>query len=252
MDCVARHETYGLNPSLFGRPIFDRAHGDRQRTRALLARKARLVRGYSAAHYLETSHAFLKSWSDLAGEFFPGLKLIHLIRDPLKVAKSEAYREQLFQRLHLPFCHYRGPDGRRYFYWSLTGHEPTFTAVTTPLTRFQWYLLQWIEIEHRALACLQAVGSQHCFTLRSPRDLVDPQQLERLLEFLEMRRRSPLVLAGRQNRNWRPTLITDEDRRQCAAVVALLPPHTLQIFAREPYCSSLDPDTRALLTATSS
>src|SRR5262245_13682305 len=82
-DCAARHETYGFNPSMFGRPIYDRAVGRHEPTRKLLARKQRIVNRCGASVYVETSHAFLKSWCDLALEFFPHIKLVHLVRDPL-------------------------------------------------------------------------------------------------------------------------------------------------------------------------
>src|SRR5207237_1887740 len=106
LDCVARHETYGFNPSMFGRPIYDYAVGKRERTRRLLDRKRSIIERCGAAAYVETSNAFLKSWPDLASEYFPQSKFVHLIRDPLKVAKSEADREQLIKWLHVPLCHY--------------------------------------------------------------------------------------------------------------------------------------------------
>src|SRR5262249_42616205 len=60
VDCVARHETYGFNPSLFGRPIYDYAVGDREPTRRLVERKRRIIESYGEKTYVETSHAFLK------------------------------------------------------------------------------------------------------------------------------------------------------------------------------------------------
>src|SRR5262249_55255251 len=67
-DCVARHEPYGFNPSMFGRPIYDLAVGERAYTRKLLERKRRIIKRCGATVYAETSHAFLKSWFDLAPE----------------------------------------------------------------------------------------------------------------------------------------------------------------------------------------
>src|SRR4029079_5973618 len=71
VDCVARHETYGFNPSMFGRPIYDHAIGERAYTHKLLPRKKRIIDRCGASTYVETSHAFLKSWFDLAPEYFP-------------------------------------------------------------------------------------------------------------------------------------------------------------------------------------
>jgi hypothetical protein len=45
------------------------------------------------------------------------------------------------------------------------------------------------------------------------------------------------VIGGRRNTNWRPTIITDEDRRQFAEIVSALPSAFLEIFHSEPYVS---------------
>ena len=174
-DCVARHEPYGYNPSMFGRPIYDLAVGERAYTRKLLARKQRIIERCGASTYVETSHAFLKSWFDIAPEYFPRLKLVRLIRDPLKVAKSEASRDELINKFHFPFRNYRGGDGKRYFRFALTGLEPIYRHFAPgQLTTLQWYLVQWIEIENRATRFLGQLGKEaECFTLHSPADLND-------------------------------------------------------------------------------
>lgn len=239
-DCVARHETYGFNPSMFGRPIYDLAVGERAATRKLLARKQRIIERYRTSAYIETSHAFLKSWFDLAPEFFPQMKLVHLIRDPLKVAKSEAYREELIKRLRVPFCHYRGGNGQRYFLWSLTGLEPIFQRFkSVTLSRFQWYVIQWIEIENRAMQFLDRFGKHDdCFTLHSPGELNDAERMRSLFTFLKLSLRGrEIVLAGRRNKNWRTTTITDDDRRQFDEVLRAMPARHLEVFNREPYAS---------------
>src|SRR5262245_1974323 len=239
-DCVARHESYGLNPAMFGRPIYDYAVDERERTRKLLQRKRRAIERCRAEAHVETSHAFLKSWPDLAVEFFPQSKFVHLIRNPLNVAKSEADREQLIKRLHIPFCHYRGDDGNRYFLWSLTGLEPIFRHFdVTRLTRLQWYAIQWIEIENRAMRFLIDSG-KHAdgFTLHSPAELNDAERVAALLDFLGLKRRGPQVtIGGRRNTNWRPTIITNEDRQQFAEIVSALPSGSLEIFRKDPYVS---------------
>lgn len=238
--CVSRHEPYGFNPSMFGRPIYERAVGERSYTRKLLKRKQRVIERCGAGVYVETSHAFLKSWSDLAPEFFPNLKVVHLVREPLKVAKSEAYREELIRWLRVPLCHYRGDDGRRYFLWALTGREPIFQSFELEeLTRLQWYLIQWIEIENRAMQFLDRFGKHaECFTLHSPHDLNDQGRVRELFDFLGVAlRRSGLDMTGRRNKNWRPTIVTADDKKQLAEVVRLMPATYLDIFRREPYAS---------------
>jgi hypothetical protein len=239
-DCAARHETYGWNPSMFGRPIYDYAVGEQTRTRRLLDKKRRIVERCRAAVYVETSHAFLKSWPDLAEGFFPRSKFVHLIRDPLKVAKSEADREQLIKAFHIPLCHYRGGDGNQYFLWSLTGLEPIFRHFDVArLTRLQWYVIQWIEIENRAMQFLNDFGKHaDCFTLHSPVELNDAGRVAGLFDFLGLKQRErQIVIGGRRNTNWRPTVITDEDRQQFSETVRAVPPSYLEIFRSEPYAA---------------
>lgn len=234
---VCRHEPYLWNPSMFGRPIFDHAVGNETAVRELAERKRRVIEGYAdAAAYAETSHAFLKSWADVAVELFPRMKLVHLVRNPLAVAKSEAIREELIHRWRLPLRNYRGGDGKKYFRWALTGLESIFSHFKDqPLSRFQWYVVQWIEIENRAMQFLHEYSKQSdCFTLHSPVELNDPAKVPSLLEFLELPRRgTDLQLEGSKNRT--PGEITQRDRVEFAEVISRLPGSYLEIFQQPPY-----------------
>jgi hypothetical protein len=237
-NCVCRHEPYGWNPSMFGRPIYDLAVGDWGAIRRLAERKARIIRGYASATYVETSHAFLKSWSDAAMELFPDMKLVHVVRDPLKVAKSEAWRHGLLDWMHMPLRNYRGGDGRAYPRWALTGLEPIYKQFSGgSLTLFQRYVVQWIEIEHRAIQFLVKHGKHaDCLTLDSPRELNDPSRVQEMFEFLGIQTRGGTIqIEGRRNRNPLATEVSDHDRAEFADVVGRLPAERLAIFGREPY-----------------
>ena len=240
-DCLCRHEPFFDlgNPTLFGPAIYDAYAGRLDRIRARLARKRDYLARRRTRVYLESSHAFLKSAYLAALEFFPDLRLIHLIRDPLMVAKSEAVRERRRQLAHVPFHYYRGDDGRRHFYWSLTGNEEIYRAFDgTRLSLFQKYLVQWIEIENRAMGFLE----QHrlhdrCFTLDSPRDLNQPLRIREMLDFFGLERRGPEIIPARR-RNVSlgyKTVVRDEDMREAAAVLESLPDRYLEIFRHEPY-----------------
>jgi hypothetical protein len=239
-DCCCRHEPYGWNPSMFGRPIYDRAVGETASIRRLVERKAGIIGRCGQAAYVETSHAFLKSWCDLALEFFPNLKLVHLVRDPLKVAKSEANRHEWLDWFHFPLRNYRGGDGRKYARWALTTLEPIYQHVAdSPLTLFQRYAIQWIEIENRARQFLDKFDKHaECITFESPRELNDTARVREMFDFLGVKMRGLTIdLGGRQNRNPRPTVITDRERSEFAQVVSGLPASHLEIFRREPYTS---------------
>lgn len=241
-DCVAVHEPYfdWGNPTMFGRAIYDHATGDVEAVRRRLRAKRERVRRCAPRAYVETSHAFLKSYWDLAPEFFPDLFVVHLIRDPVAVARSMAAREAWLDRIRFPFRRYRGGDGRQYSTWALTGLEPIFRPFEgATLTRFQWYLIQWIEIENRAMAFLDRFEKRSsCFTLDSPRDLNDPARLGALMSFLGLSpsRDEPLMVGARNfNRGGPARTSRSEEEEQCRQVVSALPREHLEIFGREPY-----------------
>lgn len=239
LDCRCRHETYSWsNPSMFGRPIYDYAVGDLDSVRRQVAIKARWIARQRVSAYAETSHAFLKSWFELAPEFFPNLRLVHLVRDVLRVARSEANREELAQRWHLPFRHARGADGTPFFRWALTGKEPIFQKCgRQKLTLFQWYVLQWIEIENRAMRMLDRFAlHDRCLSFHSPHDLNAHAKVQELLDFLGLQQRGPLKVAGRPNRTpGLKTVVSEQDREQAREVIAGLSSEDLAIFFRPPY-----------------
>ena len=223
---------------MFGRPIYDHAVGDTASIRPLAERKARIIGRCGRAAYVETSHAFLKSWCDLAPDLFPNLKLVHLIRDPLKVAKSEANRHEWLDWFHFPVRNYRGGDGRLYPRWALTTLEPIYQHVADrPLTLFQRYAIQWIEIENRAMRFLDRFDKHsHGVTLQSPHELNDAERVRGMFDFLGLDlRRQAIDLGGRHNRNPRPTVVSDRERDEFAQIVSGLPASYLEIFRREPY-----------------
>ena len=240
-DCVCRHEPFfdWGNPTLFGRAIYDASAGRLGRLRALLLKKQRYIERLAGKVYLESSHAFLKSAYRVATEVFPELRLVHLIRDPLKVAKSEAYREAWRRRVHAPFHFYKGDDDRRHFVWALTGNEEIFRHFAgRSLSLFEWYLIEWIEIENRAMRFLREHQlQQRCFTMHAPKDLNDPARIRAMFHFFGLSPASPdLVLAGRKNRSLgysRRT--TPEEEGQFSGVLGQLPLEYLEIFQQEPY-----------------
>jgi hypothetical protein len=238
---VCRHEPYfdWGNPSMFGKPIEDHTRGELDQVRQLLARKQRFIASRRCEVYVETSHAFLKSYYDLAEEFFPHSKFVHLVRHPLKTARSEANREQWLEDIRFPWRHYRGHDGRKRYRWSLTGEEPIYRAAELPRpTLFQRYVLQWIEVENRAMQFLDEFGKHvDCVTLHSPRDLNDPECVKRMIDRLNLKLAGDEArITGRRNRTpGKQTNITAQEEREFREVVARLPDEYLAIFRQPPY-----------------
>ncbi len=239
-DCVCRHEPFfdWGNPTFFGRAIYDAYAGRVERLRRLMAAKRRYVERLPGSIYLESSHAFLKSAYQVALEFFPDLRLIHLIRDPMKVARSQAYREQWRRRLRVPFHFYRGDDGQRHFVWALTRNEEIFHSCDWEhLSLFQLYLLEWIEIENRAMRFLEENNLfNRCFTLYTA-DLNNPERVRALLDFFRLpRQHDDIVPGGRKNRSLGySTRLREAEEQQSAEVLERLPSRYLDVFSRAPY-----------------
>lgn len=239
-NCDCRHEPFfdWGNPTLFGRAIYDAYAGRVDRVRRLLAKKHDYIQRLSGVVYLESSHAFLKSAYVAALEFFPEMRLIHLVRDPLKVARSAAWREGWRRRMHAPFHFYVGDDQRRHFVWALTGNEEIFHGFERErLSLFQWYVLEWIEIENRAMRFLDQHQLQdRCVTLQSPADLNDPTRIRTMFDSLGLVPREPLRLHGRKNRSLGySSAQAAEEERQFAEVLQHVPQQYLEIFSRAPY-----------------
>jgi hypothetical protein len=239
-DCACRHETFFDfgNPTMFGPAIYDAYAGHFGKIRARLKKKRAYIEKLPGEIYFESSHSFLKSAWVAALDYFPNLQLIHVIRDPIKVAASEAYREGWRRRLHAPFHFYKAADGHRHFAWALTGNEEIFQHFAGHrLSLFQWYLLQWIEIENRAMNFLDQNGlHDRCWTLNSPCDLNDPGKIRGMFDFLGVKTKQPqIIFGGRKNKSlgYFAAALPHEDELQF--VLGHLPERYLKIFEVRPY-----------------
>jgi len=235
--CVSKHEPY---PTMFGQPIYWYQEKNFEKIRRLFAIKQWRICHCRADVYLETNNAFLKSFADIALECFPDLKLIHIIRNPLEVAKSQLNRHLWLNKIHLPLRrYYRASDGKKYFRWTLTGNEEIFRATTlNPLTPYQFLVLQWIEIENRAIRFLDTYNKHaDCYTLFAPEDLNSSEVLRSMFHFFGLEQKDERIHfpTGWKNENKTPTKVTKEDERQFRQVIDHLPTSWLKIFHDAPY-----------------
>ena len=222
--CHSSHEPYLTpgNPTLFGPPIYWNAIADDRRLLPLIEQKRRYIASVAQPVYLESNHALLKSADRHLHRLADNIGLIRLQRNPLRVAKSEYLREQLIERCHVPLRHYH-VDGQRYFRWALTGLEPVFAPFAgQALNRFQFYLLQWLQIERRADAVIQRNHWQdRVFTLNMDDNACQASQLADMLAFFQLPARQPLRLNLRRNRTpfVGSSALTAADRRDVEALL---------------------------------
>jgi hypothetical protein len=241
-DCAAVHEPYlrAGAPSMFGPPIYDYTHGRHDRVREAFARKLRGILSYRSQWYVETNHAFLKSFADAAMEVFPDMKLVHVVRNPMQACASQANREEFIHRWHTPFRFYSAENGRRYYRWRLTGDEPIYQHFgAARLSLFQKFFIQWIEIENRAQQFLDRHDKRgDCFLLHTPGDLNDADKIRRMFEFFEMPlKQGSVVLDGVRNRTpgKQPGATNERLLSEAREVIERLPVEHLDIFRSSPY-----------------
>lgn len=219
---------------MFGKAVDAHTRGDIAEVRRLVEKKRRYISGLRVGAYIETSHAFLKSYYDVAPEYFDDMRVFYLLRDPVKTALSEANREKILDRVCFPFRRYRGADGKKYFRWSLTGNEPIYQPFHgEPLTLFQRYFLQWIEIQNRAMWFLGRFEMHdRCVVLDSPRELNDQRCMQAALEKMELPIRSSVIqLTGGKNRTpGVPTVVTQNEEQEAETLLKRIPCDYLTIF----------------------
>jgi hypothetical protein len=239
-DCQADHEPYFQwgNPNMFGRPVYDFATGNLTELRRVTRLKSATIARLPSRVYVESNHAFLKSYWSVAPEFFPRMKVVHLIRHPLKVARSEANRDKDF----VACIYYMGRDWRWYKYWALTGLEPIYQPYALQdLTLFQRYVIQWIEVENRAMAFRRQFNfdtPDKCLTLYSPKELNEPAVVPKVLDFIGVAPSQPEArLPGKLHETWGapPTVVGDTEMREFHEVLEKMPSSYLEIFKHAPY-----------------
>ncbi len=244
-QCYSTHEPYFVvgNPVLFGKPIdWNTQHNDHALL-PVLERKCRFIARCKEPVYFESSHAFLKAFNRHAGALLNNVGFIHLVRHPALVAKSEWLREQLARRMAIPFVDYNSDDGKRYFRWALTGKETIFQYYANDtLSRFQFYLLQWIEIEYRAMKLIRDNKWQNrVFFIDVNTQLKKETILKQLVKFFDLPHRTSFNMNLRRNRTpfVGPTLITSEDDLEIQWITEKLPDHYKNMLLSEPYFGSL-------------
>jgi hypothetical protein len=240
-NCVSKHEP--VIPDMFGKPTYWYQRGETDKIRDLFLVKRDRINRYKTDVYIETNHAFLKSFSDVAMEFFPDMKLIHLVRNPFKVARSELNRESWIndgpvKAIFPTYRYYRASDGKKYFRWALTGNEEIFKEVKLKqLTPYQKYVVQWVEIENRAISFLDIYNkNDDCFTLSVPKELNDPKVLKKMFDFFDLELKGEdIVIKGDENKIKIATVVSNKDEEEFKQVINALPDKYLKIFRKEPY-----------------
>ena len=243
IDCVSKHEP---SPTMFGKPIYWYQSGQKEKIKNFFKKKQAKINSYKTNLYVETNHSFLKSFSDVAIESFPDMKLIHAIRNPLKVAKSNFNRYEQLRKIHYPL-NYRGDDGNKYIKWTLTGNEDIYKLfnfdnksiyqISDEDIIYQYFILEWIETERRAINFLNKYNKhKDCYTLDVPKDLNNANKIKDMFNFFKLEMKDKEIsFQGRKNKGAKKTIVTDKEKDLFNEIVRKLPNEYLKIFQDKPY-----------------
>ncbi len=238
--CYSTHEPYFTpgNPTLFGKPIaWNTQHND-SALLPELERKCRFIASRKEPVYFESNHAFLKAFNRHAGTLLNNPGFIHLVRHPLRVAKSEYVRERMIRQLRVPFVDYTDDTGKRLFRWALTGQEEVFRHYPPSLSRLQFYVLQWLEIEYRAMQLIQDHHWQdRVFFIDVDVDLKREAVLKDMIRFFDLPHQPILNMNLRRNPTpfTGPTILTQQDKQEFQAIARDLPENYKMLLQSQPY-----------------
>jgi hypothetical protein len=148
--------------------------------------------------------------------------------------------------LHVPFVDYISDSGKRVFRWALTGNEKIFQYYAGyPLSRFQFYLLQWIEIEYRAMQLIkQNKWQSRVFFIDVNQQLKIENVLRQLVKFFDLPHTLNFNMDLRRNKTplTGPTQITTSDELEIQWLAQNLPDAYKTMLNNDPYtrCLSLE------------
>jgi len=111
------------------------------------------------------------------------------------------------------------------------------------LSRFQFYLLQWIEIEYRAMQLIKQNDWQNrVFFIDVNKQLKDESVLKQLVKFFDLPHTPNFNMDLRRNKTplIGSTLITAQDKLEIQWIIQNLPYSYKKMLDNEPYTKCLD------------
>lgn len=201
---IATHEQMGRGRAL---EWFDQ--GEHDKIAELIAKRTARIRGFERRgyrHYVEASQYFIQSFAEATAQVMPDFGLIKLTRDPLECARSLANREKDIFANKLP------PDRPSNLF--RIGDWQGFS-------RFQLYCWHWIECEARFFDLVARHNISRTFEIWT-HELQDPDKLAEMFDCFGIAHR-PFDDLAPVNTNRKPTKVSDDDIREFAEVVALVP-----------------------------
>ena len=172
--------------------------------------------------YLESTHAFTKSFGEEMFKLKPDLSIIHITRDPLSVAKS------FLNRGSIP-----GPSN---IYLLDPNFKRNELKISHKMTDFQKCLWYWFETELRHVKFLEEYNINKVIDI----DIEDLNSIDDICKMFKSLGISydELSLSVDRNKNVKPTYITNQDLKEAKELISILPSWVFDKIGEE-YKSSI-------------
>jgi|GEM_PF-3441157 hypothetical protein len=237
-DCIAEHEAappeprnklhkvYQLLTGTFMDPFEDKGFRralqwydqDDPRLQKVINRRVTRIQNMPGAVYLEANHSFLQSLCDGLVEKIPELQVIHLIRNPVEVARSFANRPTVYEHWHVM------PNFRK----------NCLRMESAILTDFQRHLWAWIEVELRFARFIQKYPQVRFYELEI-NQLNDAVEMQKMLDFFHLQTKTgELCVVEAKNKNAVSTVVNPRDYHEAQQLLRDIPLETLALL-RNPY-----------------
>jgi len=157
--------------------------------------------------YLESTHAFTKSFGDAMCTLIPNISLVHLTRNPLEVAKS------FFNRGSIP-----GPTN----IYLLDPHfKRNEIKLSIDMTDFQKCLWYWFETEMRHVTFIEKHDIKKIYEI-DIEELNDKQKVAEMFKTFGITHKN-LLLDVDRNKNKKPTILTKQDLKEARELIEVIP-----------------------------
>lgn len=157
--------------------------------------------------YVESTHSFNKSFHEAMIKLRPDLYIVHLIRNPLEVAKS--------------FYNRRTDSDERDIYLLEPDYKKNILKLDLKLTGIQKYLWYWIEIELRHHELVNNYDSLKIIDFNME-DFSDQKKIQDLFKFLGIEYEI-LELDLDRNKNTSQTILDGQDLRDTKQLLQAIP-----------------------------
>jgi hypothetical protein len=179
-----------------------------------ITEKAKIIQGTLSEHgaYLEATQLFTRVLAETFLDIFPAISVIHLLRDPMEVARSYVNRKSCPSRNDMP--------------WRLPLNlKHALFEFPLPLTPFQENLCDWLENELRYLELLPRFTNVTDFYFSN---FGNAERICELFQQLDVPYREADVVFHTEKRdldrnaNWRKTRISRRNKKEAGQLLEIL------------------------------